>query len=256
MEKRNQTREHIENFLLRNKYYFIFIAALIIIVGIALPLYLNQKEKQSIGAIEEFEILEDAYSEFTSSYNFYKEDEDIDQEEIDELVNGYNEIISKYPEEIAAQKANLHIAVIYSITQNYEEALKYYEQAVEFKTQSYLTPRALFNMAAIQENLEQKNEAIASYKRIVDEFPVDLLSPHAMFNLARLHEDESQDLEDALAFYQLLISNEEWEDSPWVNVAKSRLAALNMLEKTNASAEGENDDFTEENTHESSEEKK
>ncbi len=234
-----QTQQHIrlketlENLIARYKVALIVIGIGVVLFAIVFPILVGQANARRVEAIEAFEAIEDDYDEFTKSYAFYKEHDSIPQEEIDSLVQRYDDIIAKHPNEIAAQKSALYGAIIYTTVGDLEKAATYYENALALRSSSYLSPRILFNLASTYEELERNEDALAMFQKLYDSYPDSLLAPHALFNLARIHEEDddtdTKQLETSLGFYNLLIENEKWSGSPWVNIAKSRLAILNKL---------------------------
>ncbi len=242
-----ESHNTLEFFISKYKWVFIIAFIVLIIIGISVLFITQQSNTKSIEATIAFEALEEDYENFTQDYSLYEDHSDtIDAEKMDALVQSYKEITQKYPRETVAQKSFLNIGTIYAIDKKNEAALQYFSLAVQngsIAYRTYLTPRALFNVAAMQENADSPMEAIATYQRIINEYPNDLIAPHAMFNIARINEQINETSIEAIGYYQLIVENEDWKDSKWVSIAKSRLALLQKLV----------DEDTDEATHETNE---
>ncbi len=240
-QQQTQLKETLENFIARYKVVLIVLGIGVVLFAILFPILLGQANTRHVQAMEAFEAIEDDYDEFTKSYAFYKEHDSIPQEDIDSLVQRFDDVIANYPNEVVAQKSALSVAIIYTTVKDLEKAATYYENALNLRSSSYLSPRILFNLASTYEELGRKEDALAMFQKLYDSYPDSLLAPHALFNLARIHEeDDAEQLTTSLGFYNLLIENEKWSSSPWVNIAKSRLAILNKLGKTETSTEVSN----------------
>ncbi len=256
-----ESHNTLEFFISKYKWVFIIAFIVLIIIGISVLFITQQSNTKSIEATIAFEALEEDYENFTQDYSLYEDHSDtIDTEKMDTLIQSYKEITQKYPRETVAQKSFLNIGTIYAIDKKNEEALQYFSLAVQngsIAYRTYLTPRALFNVAAMQENADAPMEAIATYQRIINEYPTDLIAPHAMFNIARINEQINETSIEAIGYYQLIIENEDWKDSEWVSIAKSRLALLQKLvdEDTDETIDdAKNEESTDEATDETMDE--
>jgi len=72
---------------------------------------------------------------------------------------------------------------------NYENALKYYKDAIDYKPNQYFTPSYLMKAALAYEKLGQQENALTAYKEIIEKYRESDEYQNARKNLARLGGD-------------------------------------------------------------------
>ena len=116
------------------------------------------------------------------------------------------------------------IGTIYGEQEQWAQAETAWTNAAQVARKTYLAPIAFFNAGAAAEEQGRTEAAIAHYANSISpDFPA---SPRAQFAIGRLRES-LHDRSAAMEAYRAVISG--WpQDSAWVNLAHSRIIALEM----------------------------
>ena len=130
---------------------------------------------------------------------------------------------------IVGARANMLTADLTFQQKKYEESAVYWKNAAVKAKKSYLAPIAYFNLAVCYEELNNSDAAAENYKIAADneEF---VLRTHAKFSYGRVLESQGK-YESAAEAYKDLTDN--YSDSEWANLAKTRLIALQNAGKIN-----------------------
>lgn len=158
-----------------------------------------------------------------------------DQENIEKLITTYHEITDTYNKGIAVEDAYYRKGKLYLLLKEYEKSKIEFEKANKIsKSDSFLRPKIIANLAGLAEQLQDIKQAKFYYQLIVDKYKDSIETPHAQFSLGRIAEleDKKNNSQTAQGIYLTLIENEKWQDSKWVDLAKSRLAFLGYIDYT------------------------
>ena len=179
-------------------------------------------------AKEQFERAEEMAQALASAKELPQEKR---QELAQKIITEYEKVYQKFPppqegEEDYADDARFKIAEVYRETlQDYQTAIKRYEEVVQKHPESDLAQTALFRIAQIyDENIkEPRIEAIRAYQRFLDTFPESDLADECAFRLAEIYEELGED-GLAIQVYQKLV--DEYPESPLASRAQYRIGVI------------------------------
>jgi len=207
---------------IRGKLLLLFLILLILtIIGIAI--YSEVKSsiiEKSVVLIEE---VEDKYnSEFS---NFAENSDDPKKMEIMEtILSSLDDIIAKYSNYYAGQRALYMKGEIYFSEKQYDKALENYTAFANKYKKSYLAPISLYNTAICYEELGDTDSAISYYKKVIDLYSNNYPNiPHVLFSLGRLYETK-EDFNTAIEYYNMV--GDKYADSDWTIFSKNRIIFL------------------------------
>ena len=123
---------------------------------------------------------------------------------------------------IVGARANMLTADLTFQQKKYEESSVYWKNAAAKAKKTYLAPIAYFNLAVCYEELNNLDAAAENYKLAADDADF-VLKTHAKFSYGRVLETQEK-FEEAAAAYKDLTDN--YSDSEWANLAKTRVIAL------------------------------
>lgn len=220
-EKEAQTTsEKLGGFIGKNKK--IFIAVLIVLICalagyIVASTLINKATVKDLQAIDEI------------TYTLTKDSSSIDEAEIELRRQTALEQASAYVSKggIAGARANMLCADLTYQQKKFAESADYWKACASKAKKTYLAPIAYFNLGVCCEELGNLDDAAANYKLAADNVSF-VIRTHAMFSYARVIETKG-DFELASKAYSELCDN--FPDSEWADLAKSRLIALKVAGK-------------------------
>ena len=123
---------------------------------------------------------------------------------------------------IAGARANMLCADITFQQAKYEESAEFWKLAAKKAKKTYIAPLAYFNLGVCYEELGKIEDAASSYKLAAynKEF---VMRAHALFSYSRVMEELGDYANAALSYTDL---NDNFPESEWASLAKSRLIAL------------------------------
>ncbi|HAM38410.1 MAG: hypothetical protein A2474_05060 [Elusimicrobia bacterium RIFOXYC2_FULL_34_12] len=125
---------------------------------------------------------------------------------IDQTIQLCDQIIQAHPSGIQGGYANFYKAEALYIKKSYEEAVKFYQNALPLlRKKEDLGTMILFSIGNSYENAQKYQEALNSFKQIVDEYPSHYLVPEAQLGIARCYESIG-DIKSAISYYQTVSS--------------------------------------------------
>ncbi|MFP4426169.1 MAG: tetratricopeptide repeat protein [Spirochaetaceae bacterium] len=224
-EERTLQQRFIE-FLSRYRAALLTILVLIVVGIVGSFLYLEISDRRATEAANLAEELRTSYQEWLEL------EEEGDQEEKstlkEEIDSTASEILDRYGNTFAAQRAHFVLAGLAWENENYEEAASRYALLAEEFPRSYLAPVALFNAAIAQEELGNPEEAEVLYQRLVEEYADSSAQvPRALFALGRLSESADA-YEEAASYYNRIL--DEYGESSWTTLARNRIIFLQTEE--------------------------
>ena len=220
-EERTLQQRFIE-FLSNYRVVLLTVLAVIIVGIVGSFLYLEISDRRATAAANMAEELQTSYQEWL---DLEEEEQSSRQEEIE---SSASEIIDRYGNTFAAQRAHFVLASVAWENENYEEAASQFGTLAEEFPRSYLAPVALFNAAVAQEEIGNPEEARTLYQELVDEYADSSAQvPRALFALGRLSEG-SEAYEEAASYYNRIL--DEYGDSSWTTLARNRIIFLQTEE--------------------------
>ena len=124
----------------------------------------------------------------------------------------------------ASLKAKYLLGLYYYNTEDWTNALSYFEQVVNEGGDTYLVSLSMMNAAASAENAGDTDTALSYYNRVWDTYATEAPeSPKALFNSARIYE-QTGDTGLAVATYSQL--RDEFTTSEYAALAEARLLVL------------------------------
>ena len=202
----------------------LLIILFLIIIGIAVYTEINSSivEKSTI-------LIEEMEEKYTSEFSKFTENDD-DQKKIEKkemmenIISSLDDIIKKYSNYYAGQRALYLKGEIYFSDNQYEKALENYSIIINKYKKSYLAPISLNNIAVCHEELGDKDLAIENYKKLVELYSNDFPDiSHVLFSIGRLYELK-EDFKNALEYYSML--GDKYADSDWTVFSKNRIIYL------------------------------
>ena len=220
-EREAQTAsEKLGAFIGRNKKCFITLLVVLIcaLAGyIVASTIINKATVKNLQAIDEI------------TYTLTKDSSSIDEAEIELRRQTALEQASAYVTKggIAGARANMLCADLTYQQKKYAESADYWKACASKAKKTYIAPIAYFNLGVCYEELGKLDDAAANYKIAADNVSF-VIRTHAMFSYARVIETKG-DYELASKAYSELCDN--FPDSEWADLAKSRLIALKIAGK-------------------------
>jgi len=138
-----------------------------------------------------------------------------------EVKNGFESIIDKYPRTVAGKLSLINFANICFAAGKYNEAIALYEKAVDkFYDNESFRNLALSSLAHSYEANKNKSEAAKCFEKVVSSQD-GVLKDEALFNLGRIY-GELGDEKKSTNYYQKLIT--DYKDSIYFELAKENTA--------------------------------
>ncbi|MDQ7799119.1 MAG: tetratricopeptide repeat protein [Candidatus Edwardsbacteria bacterium] len=138
---------------------------------------------------------------------------------------GYEDIIKRFGSTESAKEAMVNLGNLNFQMRNQEEALKYYQRAVQAKPKSYLLmSAAIGGVAACYEQSGDFNKAAEEYMQIFQRYPKqNYVSLNAMLSAGRCYRAAGNNIK-ARETYQSIVS--KYPDDQNAQKARSALAML------------------------------
>ena len=265
-ENKKSVGEGITEFLQKNRKFILVTTAILVIafIGSIVSFYIiDVQRKKAILTVEElgirYETIQEAIQEKNSQdisqdiFNFIDDDEDVAEDieelnedlseeendskeaEIAELNKELDELLleiedfAKNNSGFAGSMAWWLIGRIYTEKEEWEKAEPAWASSADAAKETYLAPLAYFNAGIAAEQQGKTEQAIEYYTSSLsmrESFPD---AQRAQFAIGRLYESLG-DMEAANRAYTELILNKKY-DTPWVNLAHSRLIMLEIAEQ-------------------------
>ncbi|MFP3088920.1 tetratricopeptide repeat protein [Treponema sp. TIM-1] len=219
-ERDKKINDTLVDFVQNNrKILFTVLLGIIVIFGglIAAIAIRDTLQTKAIGKVEG---LRERYEALRSEINEPSKEEEVRALE-DELKTFASGIFS-----YAGARAYSLLGNIYGDKKSWAEAQEAWTNAARKAPKTYLAPVALYNAAVAAEEQGSIETAIALYTECTgfSEFPA---AHRAQFAIGRL-EESLNNYDAAIEAYQGVINS--WQsEGDWVNLAQSRLIALNIL---------------------------
>ncbi len=201
-----------------------FITILIVVVALLIGYVIfasvaNKNKEKGLQAIDEI------------TFELTDKSTDLSDAELETRLNTAFEKASAYTSKggIVGARANMLCAGITYQQKKYAESADFWKAAAEKAKKSYIAPLCYFNLAVCYEEAGKTDDAAANYKLAADNKNF-VARTHALFSYARIMETKG-DYEAASAAYNEL--NDNYADSSWANLAKSRIIALKNEGKIN-----------------------
>ncbi len=225
--KRNEFEEFIiklQEYFKKNSENLLIVSIVILVILVAIPLYLNNKNLKEIKARN---LLSNADFYLTravlpdvkdaSMYGYFKSKE----EKYEKITGLYMEILQNYKGTSAIPYAYLSIGNTYYNAGKYKEALEYYNTFIEkFKNHQFL-PDALNGRALINYQAGNIKEAISDWERALELSKDSPFYYEIKFHLGLAYE-KNKEKEKANKIFQEIIN--ENKNSYWALTAKEWLA--------------------------------
>lgn len=203
-----------------NTYRVVLLTVLVIIVVgvVGTFVWLEVSDRRSAAAAAMAEELQTSYRNWVDAEESEKSDL------AEEIETTATEILDRYGNTFAAQRALFVQATVAWENESFETAAERYTALAEEFPESYLAPVALFNAAVAQEELGNGEEATALYERVTDEYAESSAQvPRALFALGRLSEG-AEAYDEAATYYNRIL--DEYGDSSWTTIARNRIIFL------------------------------
>lgn len=220
-DERTLQQRFIE-FLSNNRILLLTVLIVIVVGIVGSFLYLEIADRRATAAAELAEELQSSYQEWTELDG----EEQSSMEE--EIAATAAQILDRYGNTFAAQRAHFILGSIAWENEEYQEASNQFSILSEEFPRSYLAPVGLFNAAVAQEQLGNAEDARSRYEEIVDEYADSSAQvPRALFALGRLSE-ASEAYEEAAGYYNRIL--DEYGESSWTTLARNRIIFLQTEE--------------------------
>lgn len=149
---------------------------------------------------------------------------------VDQSMQLCDQVLQQHPAGVQGGYANFYKAESLYLKKNYDEAVKYYRNALPLlKKKEDMGAMILFNIGNSNEQAGKYQEAISSYKQLTDEYSANYLVPEAQLGLARCYETLG-DAQSAISYYQTVGSLHP--ATIYKNVADARLNVLQKVSLT------------------------
>lgn len=88
------------------------------------------------------------------------------------------------------------------ISEQYDDALIYYQELIQTYPDSARTPEAYYAMGAIYQNHQKSfHQAIDMYRQLVEKYPTHVTSPNASFLIGFIYSNELHNIDSARISY-------------------------------------------------------
>ena len=137
-----------------------------------------------------------------------------------------DQILEKYPNLYAAQRALFIKGNIYFEEEKWTDASAAYREVFDTESESYLAPISLNNASVSLENAGNLDKAIEVLNTLTDNYRDSFPDiAKIFFTKGRLYE-ENNDIENAKTAYNVLV--DDFPNSNWTKLARNRIIALEM----------------------------
>jgi len=149
------------------------------------------EETKYVEAQYYLEKIKSTYFIMADYISFYTAKSMLLQKKYDLAAESYISFINNYPQSIFLEKANIELADLYYLKEDFTKALEQYKLFFGRFTSSELIPYALFQEAVCGEKSGNAQDAYDIYKRIYLEYPVSEYAQLSIDNLTRLSEEKN-----------------------------------------------------------------
>ena len=216
-EKKEKTSasSKLDSFLTKNKKGVVvtFVVILVLVIGfVAFEIIKSTGANKDLAAVEGF------YYELIASSS------ELDAAAVAKKSTECIENLAPYVKKngIAGVRANFLSAELEYLQGDYEEAIAFYDAAIQKGKKSYTAPICYYNKGSCYEELNKTAEAAEAYKAAA-EFEEFGMAAHAYFSLGRVLESQG-DYDGAAEAYKTI--NAKFADDDWGNLAHTRLIEL------------------------------
>jgi TolA-binding protein len=225
MEKGNVTLkqrivESIDNFF---KARLIIVWIILIVLGFGVGGFFiwneitkNVKQQSTI-------LVEEAQEKYDKWLYTSDSDEKIKLEE--ELLADLSNVIKKYPDQFATQRALSIRGRMFSEKKEWEKAARDFRDIAKSFPRSYYAPTALFNAAVCYEELNDIETALEMLAELVKSYKNSYDVAYALFMMGRMNEQRGR-YSEAKQFYTEL--KEQYSSSNWSKLAQNRIIYLKV----------------------------
>lgn len=212
---------HTEGFLRTHSRLFAIIAAVVIVAVIAIGIIYFASSSSTEERYETLYTLESEYN----SLLLIDETSDEYSSAVSSLKSSLDSFISDNKiTSYEGAKANMILADILFLEENWEEAYAIYLAVAEANEDNYLGQLNYMNAAAAVENAGDTAEALRLYNLVFDTYGINApMAPKALFNQARIEESQGN-LDLATTIYNQLI--DQYQSSYYSALAESKLLVL------------------------------
>lgn len=200
------------------------LTSLVVIVGtlITVAVLTQMRNRKEMDASEKYDT-----AMTYIQYIWMVEDEETQNAYTQQHFTLLNELLTEYPDTVAAVRARLYMGKIYYIeafqngdTTAVSTALSYYTQAREKSKSDFYYTLATLGMALCREFNNEYSQALELYQEIVDDYNNEGFTATALVGMARCKEILA-DVEAALTYYQQVA--DDYPDSRWSRFAKGKI---------------------------------
>lgn len=199
----------------------ILIAGIVAVIGYFVwnELHTRAREKSTLWV----EKAQDLHQQWVAEAEATKK-QDLEKE-LNELLQ---RILTKYPGQYAAQRAQLLSADLAYRAKDWAKAAASYQALAKRFPRSYLAPLALMYAGACFEEQGDAKQALEAYERVRSRYQASYLMPRALFSVGRLLETGGDSAGAAKVYNQL---EDDYPDSNWTKVARNRIIDLKIKGK-------------------------
>ena len=215
--------KNFSSFLSSRGKLLLLLLILLILTIIGIAIYSEMRSSIIEKSTVLLEEVEDKYgSEFSNlSENM---DEKKKTEIMETILSSLDDIIGKYSNYYAGQRALFMKGEVYFADKQYDKAAENYSAFANKYKKSYLAPISLNNIAVCHEELGDNDAAISYYKKITEAYSNDFPNiPRVLFSLGRLYETK-EDFNTAMEYYNMI--SDKYADSDWTILSKNRIIFL------------------------------
>lgn len=110
------------------------------------------------------------------------------QRKYPEAVNGFNEVLRRFPQGQYTDNARYWLAEAYYVQRNYPAALAEFDRLVQLHPTSARVPAALLKIGDIQSEQDARDQARNAYKQVITRYPGSAESQLAQKRLSKLQK--------------------------------------------------------------------
>lgn len=224
----NNGNSRIAIFINKTKFIFITLFSLSVLFGITYLIF-QKIDRNNVSKIQlKIEALDTRYTDLLNEYPLNEIHVKLPNEEIQALIDEFNKITDTQNKSFAIQEIYFRKGKLYILQKKYELAISQFELSTKMNKSSYLQPKTLAYLSSASEEIGNLEKAVFYLTKIIDNYSKSIEAAHATFSLGRISEiqDNTNNTNTAQGYYLSLLNNEQWEDSPWASLAKTRLALL------------------------------
>ncbi len=215
----------IRHFIVTHKQLVIMILLGIAGSIILIAFYISSHEKK-IGEANKW---------FEGALSYYKRafvDEELTPEErgqsLGESIKRFQYVVNQFSSTPLKYDSIIYQANAFFELQDYNNALKKYQELIDKKSRYYFADQVLINIGKCNEQLNNIEGAMSAYQTVIDKYSHKPGITQAKFQMARLKE-LSNKANEAFQDYQNLIK--EYPQSVWAQEARRRILFLQTMAK-------------------------